>query len=719
MQVYKKVSLVLVAITAILLSTFVLFGLAARNESTSLLEQRSAETESLIQNLIELKSNMLKTLSYDYTYWDEMVNFIQTADPEWALQNIDEGLRTYAADAAWVYRMDGSLVYSKSMQGFSDFKEAPLTRDVFSKLFQGTRFEHFFIQTPHGLLEIRGATAHPTADPERKTNPKGYFLVGKLWDKDWLDDLSQLTFSEVKIVSIEKNDQKILSSKSSSARSDIHFTRILKSAEDRPIAQLEFIKTSPIIDQMRHEDRVQFKALMMLLTLLLLTAMMLLQLWVNRPLSLIEKALKNENPAILTSLKKQNTEFGAVSILIQDFFTQKEELLRQIKERTQLEATLVESQKMEALGKMAGAIAHDFNNQLTAIHGFCELLASDIDETSPQGSYLKEIQKATNRSIEFTSQLLSFSHHHLAVREALDLNIFIQKNSALIRHTLGEQIQLELSLHPKLTMVEVSITQLEQVLMNVVLNARDAMPSGGKLFIKTLNVEVSKEDSLSTEFSRIPPGAYVELEIMDSGVGMSEEVKKHLFEPFYTTKERGKGTGLGLASAYSIIKQHNGYITVVSQPGQGSAVKMFFPPCVKKAAALPQINSQKPIRGGNEVILMAEDEDGVRAVASAMMRKYGYQVLAASQGKEALELAQKHSGEIHLLLSDVIMPGMDGKELYGKLKVRFPHLKVIFMSGYTSSALTREAFPDLHMNLLQKPFQSAQLLARIRQVLDS
>lgn len=721
MQVYKKVSLVLVAITVLLLLTFVLLGLSARHETESLFRQRSEETESLIRNLVDLKGEAMKTLAYDYTYWDEMVDFTQNSDPEWAAQNIDEGMTTYSTDAAWVYRLDFSLVYSKSAQDFEDFKQIPLAREHLENLFQrGNRFEHFFINTPHGLLEIRGATIHPTADPERKTSPQGYFLVGKLWDRAWLENLSQLTFSNIQLIPASENAPEDASSKNNFAKSDIHFFTDLKSVGGQVLAQLEVIKTSPFIEQMRNEERFQFKAIMMLLTVLLLTAVFLLQLWVSRPLSLIEKALKHQNPKPLVKLSKEQTEFGAISLMIQDFFIQKAELIRQIKERTQLEATLVESQKMEALGKMAGAIAHDFNNQLTAIRGFCELLVSEIDPKNSQGNYLEEIQKATNRSIEFTSQLLSFSRHHLVVKEPLDLNQLIQQNNALLRHTLGEQIQLELSLHPKLGRVEASVTQLEQVMMNLIINARDAMPSGGTVRIKTLNVELAKEDSLSNHYSGVPAGAYIELNIEDQGVGMSEEVKKHLFEPFFTTKERGKGTGLGLATAYSMIKQHDGYITVMSRPGQGTSVKVLLPQCVQMPVVeKPAQTLSPPPRGGNEVILLAEDEDAVRAVASAMLRKQGYQVLESSHGTAALEAAAKHSGEIHLLLSDVVMPGMNGKELFHKLQAGRPKIKVIFMSGYTSAALTQESFAEPGMNFLQKPFHSVQLLSKIRQVLDS
>jgi PAS domain S-box-containing protein len=389
---------------------------------------------------------------------------------------------------------------------------------------------------------------------------------------------------------------------------------------------------------------------------------------------------------------------------------------RDITERKRLEAELIQSQKMESIGRLAGGVAHDFNNMLTAIGGYADLAIESLRPGDSIRSDLEEIQKATQRAANLTRQLLAFARRQVIEARVLNLNDLILDMNRMLQRLIGEDINLITLAQPDLGHVRADPGQIEQVLVNLAVNARDAMPNGGKLTIETSNVMLAAG---ALQHVRVAAGPYVLLAVSDTGVGMSAEVKRHLFEPFFTTKPPGQGTGLGLATCYGIIKQHGGYIWPYSEPEQGATIKIYLPRVAEPASQ----QSAGPIDNdplhGSEVVLLVEDEDAVRTLAARVLRKFGYRVVEANDGEHALQVARSYQGQIALLLTDVVMPRMGGQQLAEQLAAARPGIKVLFMSGYTDNALVNNDRLGLQVELLHKPFTPSSLTARVRMVLDA
>jgi PAS domain S-box-containing protein len=375
-----------------------------------------------------------------------------------------------------------------------------------------------------------------------------------------------------------------------------------------------------------------------------------------------------------------------------------------------------QSQKMEAIGQLAGGVAHDFNNLLTIITGYSEMLLNRLPAADSSRELIREIHKAGERAASLTRQLLAFSRKQVLAPVVLDLNEVVQEMEKMLRRLIGEDIELATVLDSKLDLVKADPGQIEQVIMNLAVNARDAMPVGGKLFIETVNVDL---DELYQETqAEIPAGTYVTLSVSDTGCGMDEATKARVFEPFFTTKGPGKGTGLGLATVYGIVKQSGGYIFVDSELGNGTAFKIFLPPVpAEKATKKSRISSFRAPRG-NETLLLVEDEHAVRALARDALQSYGYQVLEASQGAEAIRLVEKQKGTIHLLVTDVVMPQLGGRQLVDKLHALQPGMKILYLSGYTDDAVVRHGLMEGEAAFLQKPFTPVILAHKVREVLD-
>jgi PAS domain S-box-containing protein len=394
-------------------------------------------------------------------------------------------------------------------------------------------------------------------------------------------------------------------------------------------------------------------------------------------------------------------------------------IARDITERKQLEEQLRQAQKMEAVGRLAGGVAHDFNNILTAINGYSELLAKGMDERDPHHRYVEEISKAGNRAASLTRQLLAFSRKQVLQPLVLDLNTAVADIEKMLRRLIGEHIELKTVRQDGLGFVKADPGQMEQVLLNLTINARDAMPDGGTLTIETANVTLD-QDSARLD-ADIKPGDYVMLAISDTGIGMTEEVKRHLFEPFFTTKAKGKGTGLGLATCFGIVKQSGGHITVESQPGKGATFRIYLHRVGETVPGIPASspNATTLPRARNETVLLVEDEPSVRRLASLELRELGYNVMEAAGGDEALELARQRDTEgVDLLLTDVVMPQMSGKELADKIRAAHPRTKVLFISGYTDDVLGQKDITNRDAALLQKPFNRSALAHKVREVLD-
>jgi CheY-like chemotaxis protein len=370
---------------------------------------------------------------------------------------------------------------------------------------------------------------------------------------------------------------------------------------------------------------------------------------------------------------------------------------------------------MEAIGRLAGGVAHDFNNLLTVILGFGELMLGDLKPGDPVRDAVEEVCKAGQRAAGLTRQLLMFSRQQVIEPKVLDLNDVLTGMHKMLRRILGEDVETISLSNPSLGRVRVDPSSIEQVVMNLAVNARDAMPTGGKLTIETANVVLDEHYALSHLPAKAGP--YVMLAVSDTGTGMDRETQARIFEPFFTTKELGKGTGLGLSTVFGIVQQSGGNIWVYSEPGKGTTFKVYLPRVDAEVDVVrPQVGSAA-LRG-TETILLVEDEEQVRAVVLNILRRQGYRVIPAQNGGEALLLCEKHSGAIDLLLTDVVMPRMSGPELAKRLAMTRPEMKVLCMSGYTDDSIVRHGVLEGHVAFLQKPITPASLARKVREVLD-
>jgi PAS domain S-box-containing protein len=390
-------------------------------------------------------------------------------------------------------------------------------------------------------------------------------------------------------------------------------------------------------------------------------------------------------------------------------------VVHDVTEQRKLEEQFRRVQKMEAVGRLASGIAHDFNNLLTPILGYCDLLETEV-EGSHFRTEIREIRKAGERAASLTRQLLAFSRQQTRSMEVLDLNAIVIDMEKMLRRVLGEDLELKVHLAADLGSVRADRAQIDQVLMNLAVNARDAMPAGGRLTLETKNSELGAE--YMDDHVGVTRGLYVMLAVSDTGIGMDEHVKSHIFEPFFTTKEAGKGTGLGLSTVYGIVKQSGGHIWVYSEPGHGTTFKVYFPRVDVAAAPGPEDGGirAEAARGGGETILIAEDDEAVRTLTCRTLERLGYEVLAASGGKEALEIVTGHPARIKMLLTDMVMAGMSGPELALRVTELRPEIKVLFMSGYSEVASQGDDAP-FKAALLEKPFTAAALGRKIQEVL--
>ncbi|MBW1691983.1 MAG: response regulator [Deltaproteobacteria bacterium] len=385
------------------------------------------------------------------------------------------------------------------------------------------------------------------------------------------------------------------------------------------------------------------------------------------------------------------------------------------KEKEKLESQLLHAQKMEAVGTLAGGVAHDFNNLLQAIQGYSDILLLDKNKDEPGYRELQEIRRAGQRASELTQQLLTFSQKVESKLRPVDLNHEVKQVERLLKRTIPKMIKIELHLADKLNTIDADPAQIEQVMMNLGVNARDAMPEGGTLIIETENVTLD-EEYCNTHLGAIP-GDYVLLTVSDTGHGMDKETLKHIFEPFYTTKEAGKGTGLGLAIVFGIVKSHNGYIMCYSEPGEGTAFKIYIP-AIEQEAKLEELKEEKMPIGGTETILLVDDEEPIREVGKNTLAKFGYKVIIAPDGESALELYREKKKKIDLIILDLIMPGMGGRKCLERLLKINPRARVLIASGYSVDELTKKALEAVAKGFISKPYDIKQMLKAVRETLD-
>ncbi|HEX5270886.1 MAG TPA: response regulator [Gemmataceae bacterium] len=385
-------------------------------------------------------------------------------------------------------------------------------------------------------------------------------------------------------------------------------------------------------------------------------------------------------------------------------------LAHDVTERRRLQEHYLQGQKMEAVGRLAGGVAHDFNNLLTVVNGYAAMLVEDLADRPESAAHARAILRAGERAAALTQQLLAFGRKQIVVNRLLDLNAVVHAAAPLIGRIVGDDVRLGLDLRPDLGRVRADPAQLEQVLLTLAVNARDAMPRGGTLTLATRDAAAGEGGA------EVPPGPYVVLTVADTGRGMTPEVRRHLFEPFFTTKEVGQGTGLGLATVYGIVKQASGHIAVESGPGAGTTFRLLLPRAADPEPQ-PAPPPAPPAPAAARTVLLADDEDGVRALAREVLASAGYTVLEGADGDEALRRAEGHPGRIDLLVSDVVMPGLGGRELAERLRARDPGLRVLFLSGHTEDEVVRQGVASATVHFLAKPFSPAALAEKVRDVL--
>ena len=503
----------------------------------------------------------------------------------------------------------------------------------------------------------------------------------------------------------------------------VAFPQTLNSWEGLPLAQLIIRNESPVIQELNRSSRWLWIWFCIFAIVLLLLISTLLVRWVSRPLGLIMESLKRNDSKPIDGMCEDTSEFGELARTTRKFFEQRDNLIREMEERRVTEEALRKSeeelrhsQKMEAVGRLAGGVAHDFNNLLTAIIGYAELISTRVTSNTLARQNADLIRKAGEQAAALTRQLLAFSRKQILQPKIIDLNELVVEMEKLLRRVIGERFDLQTHPDAEAGRVKADPSQIEQVVLNLGVNARDAMPKGGELIIRTANVRLD-ETTAPQILASLAPGEYVMLSVTDTGAGMDEETKSHIFEPFFTTKGPGKGTGLGLATVYGIVRQTGGGISVESEPGKGSTFRIYLPMVTGPVDHTKTPTAPVEKADNFETVLVVEDEEIVRDLVCAVLEEQGYNVLCAADGLEALQAAENFDGTIHLLVTDVIMPHMNGPELATKLSRVRPAMKVLYVSGYSDNDIGDQGVLDPRFELLQKPFTPQTLARKIRDVI--
>ncbi|CAN5800788.1 hypothetical protein BH20VER1_BH20VER1_15070 [soil metagenome] len=719
--------LLLAAVTATFLVGLWAFRAYDQRKFRKVADERFLERNSSFDQFLKHNGQSLEILTEDYTLLDQMVGAIQQRDTQWFTTDIDTAkLDSFHANAVWVYAADGTKVHQVDNINSDALAEVPVAREAFARIFAEKPLVHFFAKIAHGssgesVIEIRGGTIHPSKDFERQTQPAGYFFAGRLWNKPALEEMSMFSGNEVLLANPASRASENYNDEQNGL---IGFSRPLHSWDGQAIAHLVVRNESPIVRQLnRSSERLRLSIMIFAVVLLcLLTAS--LMLWVSRPLRLTMESLQRNDPEPIAGMVSDNSEFGELARTIQKFFEQRDNLFREMEERRATEEALRkseeelrQSQKMEAVGRLAGGISHDFNNLLTAIIGYAELINEREGTEKAVRQHADLIRKAGEQAATLTKQLLAFSRKQLLQPKVIDLNHLVVDMEKLLRRVIGERFQLKTIPEAEIGTVMADPTQIEQVILNLGVNARDAMPAGGSLVIRTANVHLDKwtAPQISTSLAE---GDYVELSVTDSGFGMDEDTKSRIFEPFFTTKGPGKGTGLGLATVYGIVRQTGGGIAVESEVGKGSTFRIYLP--LERSSVDTSKVVHAPLQKSQnfETVLVVEDEAVVRELVCDILSEQGYSVLCACDGIEALRIAREYDDRIHLMVTDVIMPHMNGPELAEQLALSRPEMKVLYVSGYSDNDIGEHGVLDTGIEFLQKPFTPQTLARKIRDVIQ-
>jgi two-component system, cell cycle sensor histidine kinase and response regulator CckA len=802
----------------------------------------SSDKSNAFNRILELKGFQLNSFVADYSNWDEMVEFVKSADPRWAQLNLNSSLSTYHISAIWVYNVQKECIYSiasAQILSLDKIQIPPAAIDLADSL----KMCHFHMKSSAGLLDFHGATIHPTTEKDRVTAPKGYLFACTIWDSAAIKDLSHLTECSLLFSDTMLHEKSI-------KHTGLHCFNV--PLKDLSGDTLTFIHatTSPFaLKEFRDFSKRQMTILLIISALSLLVLSMLLLRWIADPLRCIYHSLKTENPEPVRKLMASGTEFGMVAGLIVRSFDQRRTLMEEVAERRKTETALRRSEeryrilvetspdaillleldrtiilcnrhslhlvaysnsdelhgrcldelidtttregqliadffkevknkdqvhtwegtalrrngttfpaeltvslvrndagepnaficifrditgrkraelenmhlqeqfravyKMEAIGQLAGGVAHDFNNILGAISGYADIIRQKYSQDPKLDKYASMILSAATRAADLTSKLLTFSRRGKLQMTPFNVHQVLADIADILERTIEKNIRITLRTEAKNPIITGDAGQFQSAVMNLALNGRDAMPQGGELRIATTDV-VLDENFAKTRAYVIAPGPYLMVIVEDTGTGMDKQAMAHLFEPFYTTKDIGKGTGLGLASVYGSVKSHNGYIDVISEPGKGSIFTMYYPSTTPTSKMTADQNHSNCIRGKG-TILVVDDENFLRDALREMLSWLGYSVAVCGDGETAIQYYRQHHDHIDLIILDMVMPGLDGRSCFRLLKEINPHVKVLLATGYSLQEERQEMLDDGIVGILQKPFISAQLAKAVNE----
>jgi signal transduction histidine kinase/ActR/RegA family two-component response regulator len=716
MKVQTKIALLLTMLGLVFGGALVGFAAFQRRNIDSLREKRQESLVRSFSSLLDSRRSNIDLLVDYYAVSNLTVAAIEDDDRSQLKAELDDlTLERYESQAVWVYDARGTLFFSHHTL----YGDVSLPIERLIPVLDANAPFTFFIQTEPGLLEITGSTVRRASEPANAERA-GYLFAGRLWDQTAIKDLSTISNKRLELVASPTD---AAPAPLGSARA----TWPLRGWNGDPVAYLVATQVDDLTQQFVQFSSQSLAALVGFAIVVVVMLSVFLVRWVGDPLRNISVSLKTENLRPIQALLNDRSEFGTFARLIQQFFVQREKLIDEIDERRHTEAALrdseqrlVHSQKMEAIGRLAGGIAHDFNNLLTAILGYADLLRDRL-EHDPAGRQSAElIRKAGEQAAALTRQLLAFSRKQILQPRVFDLHVMVTEMHKLLERVIGEHIRLERALGAGRSRIRADPGQIEQVIMNLCVNARDAMPRGGTLRITTENCKVTSLGELGDgSEGSLTPGDYVVLAVADTGVGMDDATAARIFDPFFTTKGPGKGTGLGLATVYGIVQQTGGTIRVETAPDFGTVFRVYLPVENAPVDPIPEAPVRLAPSRHNETVVVVEDDPIVREFVCTVLSERGYEVLCAPTGAEAIEMISRRSGPIDLVVTDVVMPVMSGQDLVRRLATLLPNTKVLYVSGYSDNEISDQGVLDPRIELLQKPFSPEELLRKVQEVLSS
>ena len=722
MTVRTRLLLLLLIVAAAFVGGLFAIRRVERENFASVLAERQMTWQQAVAEFLEQQAAPLATMTAHLSTLEGAAAALLAGDRAWAGGEWDEKtLASYGASAVWVFDAAGKPFFE--LGNTAALRGAPFSSEEVVEIFARAEEPHFFKQLPRAagenlaVLEVRGSAIRPSWDVDRTTPALGFFFGARLWDEESVRELPMLR-AEDRITLTAAREASV--SRAGEA-TGLRFVKPLQGARGELVAHFAVTNDSPTLRALHTRGDHLFTTLLTGALLLFAALLLLLSRSIARPLQQIIVALREEDGTRLAPLARGRSEFNELARLIQLFFDQRAALLREMIERAAAQEALHESeemlrhsQKLEAVGRLAGGVAHDFNNLLTAIIGYADLIQQRLPADAVGRQEAQLIQQAGEQAAGLTRQLLAFSRKQLLQPRVLEINVVLQNLQKLLQRIIGEHIEIRTRFEAEPSRVRADAGQIEQVIINLGVNARDAMPAGGSLTIRTALAQL-EEDAPGIGVER---GAFVVIEVTDTGEGMSAETKSRIFEPFFTTKGPGKGTGLGLATVYGIVKQSGGGLSVQSELGRGTTFSVYLP---AEAAPVDVLESAPVVvrrTSRAEAILLVEDEQIVRELMAEVLSGEGYEVHAAENGAAALGQLQT-IGAINLLISDVVMPDMNGAIVAQRVRAVWPTVKVLFVSGYSESDMADQGLGALSYEVLQKPFTPGNLLQKVRDILDA